>query len=448
MSKKRRDPLPSNLLGQRLCEIFPYPWKAIIRANESDSQWSTVSYNLSPRLLWQKWQEESELVGVRFGSKTRYALIDIDRNSAYHPAQNPESLPLVRAALETIGICRTILIRSSWSEGLHLYIPLSSTVPTFGLAKAIKLCLEAQGFAISQGQLEIFPNCKTYALSGSFTEYNGHRLPLQLGSGSCLLDHDGNPEGDDLATFLQRWDIAAGAQDLDDLINAIGVAKLKPGRLGKRHSPNLENWRQDLETEIEEGWTAHGQTNYLLKKIACYGVVFEQLQEDSLAEFIYQTAISSPGYEQWCRHQHEILSKAKAWARAAENYYWPLGSAPKRSATGLCDDKEKAVSINVIRAEDAQRRIREAVSRLEQNGQLPATTKARMKALQAEKISSRTLYRYAELWHPEHYQPSSMEVCKTQELEKLSAISNTEFEELPKSLEPSLDKRFYTLKKI
>jgi hypothetical protein len=47
----------------------------------------------------------------------------------------------MRAALETIGICRTILIRSSWSEGLHLYIPLSSTVPTFGLAKAIKLCL-------------------------------------------------------------------------------------------------------------------------------------------------------------------------------------------------------------------------------------------------------------------------------------------------------------------
>ncbi|MGG6269171.1 hypothetical protein ACQ4M3_26240 [Leptolyngbya sp. AN03gr2] len=60
-------------------------------------------------MLWQKRQED-ELIGVRFGSKTQYALIDIDRGSAYHLVQNPESLPLIQAALETIGIHRTILI--------------------------------------------------------------------------------------------------------------------------------------------------------------------------------------------------------------------------------------------------------------------------------------------------------------------------------------------------
>lgn len=443
--EKDCDLLPSDPLDQRLCEFFSHGWEAIIRANKPSSSWiSLQDHYLTPRVKAQLWRDSTQILGLRFDHETCYAVIDIDRDSTYHPAQNPEALPLIRDALEMIGICRTILIRSSWSGGLHLYIPLPSTVPTFGLAKAIKRCLEVQGFTISQGQLEIFPNCKAYMLPGSFNEYNGHRLPLQPNSGSCLVDDDGNPEADDLATFFQRWDIAAAAQDLDNLNDAIRFARYNSGRVTKRYSSSLENWKKDLDIQIEEGWTAHGQTNILLRKISCYGVVFQKLQGDKLVEFIIETAINSPGYRQWCRHQHEIRSKAKGWARFAEKFYWPAGSTPKRSTTARGEDTENK---NVVRAEDAQRRIREIVSRLEQSGQFPATATARAKAIEAEHISRRTLYRYLELWHPEHYQSDSREKCKTQEPDELSAISEGEFEEMPKSPQPLPDKKFYTLKK-
>ncbi|MBD2078415.1 hypothetical protein H6G01_00560, partial [Leptolyngbya sp. FACHB-17] len=133
------EPLPLDPLGKRLCETFPYLWNAIISTNETTPKWQTVTkYPIRPRILWREWKDNSKLIGVRFDSQTSYALIDIDRSGQHHPYQNPETLTLIRAALETIGICRTILIRSSWSEGLHLYIPLPHAVQTFGLAQAIK----------------------------------------------------------------------------------------------------------------------------------------------------------------------------------------------------------------------------------------------------------------------------------------------------------------------
>ena len=218
------EPHPGDPLGQRLCQIFSYMWQAILAPNQPSPDWKTLTQHpLRPRTLWAKWQDAAKLVGVRFRDLTVYALLDIDCGSAYC---NSASIRGICYALETIGITRTILVRSSFSGGFHLYIPLGVEVPTFGLASAIKQTLEAQGLTVAPGQLEIFPNCKTYAIPGTFTEYNAHRLPLQPASGSCLLDGDCQPEayGDGyngLREFLQRWDVAASAQDLDLLRQAI-----------------------------------------------------------------------------------------------------------------------------------------------------------------------------------------------------------------------------------
>ncbi|MBD0270165.1 MAG: hypothetical protein ICV77_17950, partial [Cyanobacteria bacterium Co-bin8] len=121
------DPLPGDPSGKRLCEIFGrYLWQTI-QAQQLDSaaakpQWKTITqYPLRPRVLWAQWQDAAQLVGVRFGSSTSYALIDIDAGSRYH---SPDAIANLRAALETLGITRTLLVRSSWSGGLHLYIPL------------------------------------------------------------------------------------------------------------------------------------------------------------------------------------------------------------------------------------------------------------------------------------------------------------------------------------
>jgi hypothetical protein len=70
--------------GQQLCTLFPCHWQEIVATNESKPAWETITkYPLRSRVLWQRWQDPTQLVGVRFGSATWYALIDIDIQSPY-----------------------------------------------------------------------------------------------------------------------------------------------------------------------------------------------------------------------------------------------------------------------------------------------------------------------------------------------------------------------------
>ena len=206
-------PIPADPLGQRLHDIFGRnPWDFIEAPAPAPGEapaWRTVTgYPLRPRILWQRWQDPNTILGVRFESQTFYGLLDIDAGSPYC---NPESVSQLRAALETIGITRTLLLRSSHSNGLRLYLPFPEAVRTFDLAVALHECLTAQGFAIANGTLEVFPNPKPYGVE-KIIHYNGHRLPLQPGTGACLLDDEFQPIGDRLDRFVWLWDGAASHQ--------------------------------------------------------------------------------------------------------------------------------------------------------------------------------------------------------------------------------------------
>ena len=398
------DPLPADPTGQRLCNIFGhYRWNFICADQPDDATakaaWTTINtYPLRPRVLWNEWQDANRLIGVRFTHDTCYALLDLDAGGDYCTA---EGVAEIRAALETIGITRTLLIRSSWSGGLHLYIPLAEFVRTFDLAVTLQECLTAQAFRIQSGQLEIFPNVKAYGIK-TFVQYQGHRLPLQPGSGSCLLDDALNPIGSDLARFFCLWDGAASHQDMDTLRHAMKLGRDNHRKRPKRRSAPVESWRQDLEFEIAEGWTDYGQTNALLKTIACQGRVFEGLAGQSLIDYTLRIALNCPGYAQYCRHQHEIERKVTAWARAVEGYYWPLGTTPSRDSS---PSESNVVPFNQQQAEAAQHRIRTAYTALEQAGELPDQITARAKAIaQAAKVSQQTLYKHLSLWHPAHQQ--------------------------------------------
>jgi hypothetical protein len=387
-----------------LCEIFGhYRWNFIQAALPDDTtakvEWQTITqYPLRPRALWAQWQDANQLIGVRFTHETRYALIDLDAGGDYCTAAGVSQ---IRAALETIGITRTLLIRSSWSGGLHLYIPFAELVNTFNLAVALKECVKAQGLRLQAGHLEIFPNVKAYGVE-TFIDYNAHRLPLQPGSGSCLLDDALNPQPCNLARFFWLWDGAAAQQDLDSLRHAMKIGRDNHRKRPKRRTHPVESWRHDLDLEITEGWTAPGQTNHLLKTIACYGRVFEGLEGQDLIDYTQRIAINCPGYEQYCRHQHEIDRKVMAWAQAVENYYWPLGTTPTRDTSA---PKNNLVPFNQQQSEAAQHRIRTAYRELAQAGTLPDQITARAKALaQTANVSHQTLYKHLSLWHPHHQQ--------------------------------------------
>ncbi|MEL6764243.1 MAG: hypothetical protein AAFO87_11395, partial [Cyanobacteria bacterium J06607_6] len=411
-------PLPASSLGEKLWDCFgQHPWdflQAPTPAPGEQAQWMTVKdYPLGPRLLWQRWQDPEQLIGMRFTHETFYALLDLDFGSPYC---NAETIAQIRAALETIGITRTLLLRSSHSNGLHLYIPLAEPVKTFDLAVALHECLKSQGFAIAKGQLEIFPNVKTYGVERIIL-YNGHRLPLQPGTGSCLLNDDLHPIGDSLEQFLGMWEGAAAHQDMDALRHALKIGRDNHRQRPRRSRPStskVEGWRQDLESDMQTGWTGHHQTNHLLKVIACHGHVFLELAGDDLIAHTLNTAIHLPGYREYCRHQCDIRIRVRAWCKAVQNYYWPLSRDPKR------DRKTKAppvLNLNDQRAEDARQRIRAAMQLLRDREALPIAIKQRAAAIAREAhISSKTLYRpeNLELWHPEHCleDPELEEPCK------------------------------------
>ncbi|MGG6262895.1 hypothetical protein ACQ4M3_29130 [Leptolyngbya sp. AN03gr2] len=444
MSRSHRiEPLPADPVGKRLCQTFSYRWMPIVRENEPDGRWRTLTrYPLRPRELWKIWQDAAELVGVRFGSQTSYALIDLDKLGQYHPVHNSEALPLIRAALETIGITRTFLTQSSWSGGLHLWIPLPELVPTFGLATALQQCLEAQHFQIKAGAMEIFPNCKSYGANGQVIEYNGHRLPLQPSSGSFLLDDDLQLLPGGLERFFVLWDAAAEYQDMPALHSAIALSRKTFKRRRQRQVAAAATWRQALLNEIEQGWTDFGQTNALLKSIACYGVVFEGLDLDDLAEYVVQIATNCPGYSQWCRHQHEIQLRAVVWARAASRYYWPLGTDPKRQGT-LQTEKLRAslTAVNQQRSEEAQLRIRAAVESLQSCKALPEQISRREQAIIAiAHCSKQTLRKYLCLWHPNHQLDKA---CTAPETADSDSVSN-KVNGADKTLQPSSGQKVHT----
>lgn len=403
-------PIPADPLGQRLHALFGRQLWDFIEAPAAAAgekpQWRTVShYPLRPRVLWQRWQDPDQLIGVRFNSQTSYGLLDIDAGSPYC---NSEAIAQLNAALETIGITRTVLLRSSFSNGLHLYLPLPELVKTFDLAVALHECLKAQGFTLAPGTLETFPNPKPYGVE-KIIHYTGHRLPLQPGTGSCLLDNALNPIDDQLDRFFWIWEGAASHQAMEELHQALKVGRdnhrKRPRRLLSPGNSLVDRWREDLQLELAEGWSGPGQTNHLLKTIACYGHVFLGLAGEELLTHTLETATHLPGYGQHCRHQPEIVRRVQAWCKAVENYYWPLGDEPQRD-TPL--GQPPSPSVNQQRAEAARDRIASAMTSLKQLGSLPSKIRdLAQRIAQTAHCSLATVYKHLNLWHPAHTAPAS-----------------------------------------
>lgn len=426
---------PNDPLGQKLCAIFSYRWMSLegSTTDATNPDWRTITkYPLRPRALWNKWRDPKKLVGTRFDDTTQHALIDLDKYSKFN---NIDGVDTIQAALETIGIVRTIPIRSSWSGGKHLYCPLPHEVNTFDLACAIRYTLEAQEIFIEPGQVEIFPNTKTYVPGkrGVFSEYHGHRLPLQYGSGSALLDHDLNPAGASLKEFFVAWDNCAISQDMELLEIA-----LKQGRELHKKRPKqsraTDEWRKEWALEIETGWTAPGQTNDLLRVISGYGRVFEGLSGQELHVFVLHSAITAPGFEEYCNHQEEIERRALDWSIAAEKYYWPLGAEPQRD--------KNAFSFNAGIASNAQERIKAACEWLKQCGKWPKTVTAQVHAIaERARASLTTIYKYAHLWKP-------LKEGVIDQSESDSADLDPQYTDPPNPVKPFLRKALHTTREV
>ena len=390
-------------------QLFPHRYD-YIWANHSNPgakvEWKTETrHPLSDRVI----RQGSYLYGVRFGAETRYCLLDIDAGSAYHPKHDPFAISRIVAALEPLGLVSYLVCTSSYSGGLHLYFPFSNAQSSWQLAIAITTLLENAGFKLNPGQLEAFPNPRPYLVEGTPSLFNAHRLPMQMGS--YLLNDDFQPVWSSQQVFVQQWQFAQEHNDLDTklLKQILKQAKRKFFRI----SGKADKFVNDLNAEIELGWTGSGQTNRLLGRITMRSYIFHHVLSNgkpltgtALIEDIIETARSLPGYQEWCQHQHEIEHRAEEWAKCIESsHYFHYGDQKgkfKATSEELETAIEQAPTWNQQKSERTRERIRSAIADLLENGSLPFNATARFKALLGYKIGGGSLYRHRDLWHPNY----------------------------------------------
>lgn len=381
--------------------LFPHRFDYIYASHPEPGQsphWQTESrHPLSDRLI----QKGTHLYGVRFGSHTQYLMLDIDSGSPYHPQNDPFAIARIHAALESLGLVTSVACSSSYSGGIHLYFPFDQPQPSWMVGNAVTALLENNGLIVKPGLLEVFPNRKLYSNSDTPSLFNAHRLPMQ--AGSYLLDAGYSVIWSDRDQFVQHWQFAQKRNSLEK--SELEIINRQNRQKNYRISGKTDKFINDLNTEIEAGWTDYGQTNRLLGRIAMREYIFhhvleggEPLEGQALVDEIVRTARSLPGYSEWCRHQYEIEKRAAEWARCIEaSHYFHYSTTVKPISS---KSESRPSTWNIQRAEAARDRIVQAMQQLTNDGTLPEGATARFKVLTACGIGGSTLYRYRELWHP------------------------------------------------
>jgi hypothetical protein len=396
--------------------LFPHRFDFIHAPHPEPGQtpdWQTESrHQLSDRLI----QQGGDLFGVRFGAKTNYETFDIDIKSPYHPRQDPLAIARMMERLEQLGIVACVILTSSYSQGIHIFFPFPTKLNSWEVAIAITTLLENGGFKIAPGQLEIFPNVRPYNTDGKPSLFNAHRLPMQ--AGSYLLDEDFQPTSGSQISFVHQWKMAQNKND----INARLLKRIlkQSRRKTYRISGKADKFINDLNAEIEPGWTGQGQTNHLLGRIAMREYIFhhilhggQPLENESLIKRMVEVARALPGYRDWCRHQHEIDDRAEEWARCIQkskyfHYGESRGRYKRKTVEGVEGSGAGETSLielpseNQRRKDVAREKIRQAIAHLLNSGSLPANSASRFHCLTNNyNIGGGTLYKHRDLWHPE-----------------------------------------------
>jgi hypothetical protein len=424
-----------------LSKLFHVGFNFITAANVPKPSWKTNrKYKLTRGEWVKRYTDELTQLGVSFDTTTEYVMLDIDRGSKYHPYNDLKAFKKVCHTLEKVGLLSYDNIYSSESQGIHIYFWLSHAVNTFRLAALVHVTLINAGIDLSDGQLEQFPNPKAYGDRDHPTYYKPHRLPLQPNAGGMLLDRDGEvllsaenlTHESMLAGFLRRAAASAADQDMELLERKLDwaynkyktqIAKYQYHH-HKEYSQTAQEWKENLELTMDIGWTGHHQTNTLLPTYIAYGVVFLGLKGAALSHWIYVNVIATRGYNENCRHKHEIQKVIDGWVKNTERqgYYVEYCGFPARS--GLSPHKV-IEHIKSQRNEHNDNLIARTQQRLAET--LAALTKlphkltdriaeivAKSKELFGQSISRNTLYKpeYKSIWNGSEIEATERNLAK------------------------------------
>lgn len=418
--------LPSSSIGNTFSSFFPYLFNWIHKPRQKNDWLTENRYPLTARSLWEKHQDTRQVIGVRFGDRTEYAMIDIDRKSPNHPLNSSANYDRVLQACAAIGLLEPLTVRSSASEGLHLYFPLPHAINTFSLACGLRSTLEAHRLEIASGILEIFPNTKAYD-----SEYNAHRLPLQ--DSSYIVRHDLHPISNSIERFCERWIDIAECQDFELLGEQIAIARsqYKPKYVKQA---KLNGWKDDLESILSQGWTGHGQTNDLVHKVAQYARVFVGLDDlDRLIQWVTDKVTSLNGFDKFCNHKHNLLKRVRDWSKWVFDRNFPMGN--KQSG------EEMAAQQREHRRQDTLNRIETAARSMCDRGITDMSIRKMAASIaKTARCSVSTLYEVKQLWHPEHKQAVTP---TNKDLQPISNPQSQQTETLANESQPTVTQNSY-----
>ena len=437
-------------LYSELSKLF-YLGHRFIKADNTDTpNWVTIcKHPLNSGGFIKYYGSLLFLLGVSFGTQTLYAMLDIDIDSPYHPANNRQAFQKLLDALNRVGLVYPVFVRSSDSGGLHVYFFFPRPLKTFNVATLIHVTLINAGFVPKPGDLEFFPHPKAYTNTpGEYSNYRAHRLPVQPASGSWMVDGWGNPimnleslthEGQ-VAMFLREAEKSAQAHSayieqieakLDWAYTLYKQKIDKYQHLQSRLSEVAQEWKENLELSMMVGWTGYHQTNIILPLFVAYGIVFMGLDDkQKLFNWIHANVLTTRGYKEYCRHQHEIDKRIWAWVDGtldSEYYVKYCGFPPRKGISVhklIKHLQQKGRKPNEHNQKLADRTFEQLQGVVKVIGTLPCLIVERIAVIQAKyqelfgtKISNNTLYKknYLSLWNDKNTivtlvsSPTSME---------------------------------------
>ncbi len=382
----------------RMQQLFKYyfsnPFRIIKAENprafgrSGKPKYQTISGHPTRERVLEDWfWDEKVIVGCCPNKYTQFITWDIDNGSDLNPC-TPEGFANIRRLLsvaEDYGIVGMFPIHSSDSGGIHLIGVFDSRQQTIALGALMERIADEAGFTLKSGQLEAFPNVKTYVPGSNrkhWTGYKGLRLPGQPGTGWQLLNDEFEPIGDSYDTLIRYLDWSAHKNDSEEVFRNSQLAYRLYKNKNKLSSPKkLRQWIKELYIELKPGFTDFGQTNALLGVIATLGRIEQGYRGQELADFIAEVAMSLPGYETYCQHQHEIYKRAQEWGRSAERFYWHVNDENKvrqgtfakmwKRATykPINPDKPTFTQHHADKSKDAEKRLQGALQALIDGGQ-------------------------------------------------------------------------------
>jgi hypothetical protein len=426
---------PESETAKKFVKPFSYGYMSIYKPVGSKNWFTETRHELSPRDLWREHQLTKRAIGVRFGAETTYVMLDVDIDSPHHPYNDEKGLTSIKGAMESIGLVRSVDIRSSHSEGLHLFYPLPKSVSTYSLACAVGYALEQTGLTIKQGTLETFPNRKNYGTKEAPVEYNGHRLPLQPESGSYLLDENLAPYSDSIEALVILWEQAAAAQDIKQLEKSLTTAPRQRSTEFSQSTNDRMSFKDFSDSILATwhlGFTDFHQTHKLILPFAIKYYVLDCITDrEELAAAIENGIRSARGYHQYCRDKREVKGLAQRNAKYVIEARKPNGKPRYFPHTNRCVRQSQEIDQPVTAREKQLTAVERIKLALEQIGdRVFDTVREAIAAIRAiAKCSPSTLYREGikELWkHLTNCNKAYSNDCSDLDVDYCTANANLE----------------------